>query len=215
MLTRHLTVVLPQRNRAPRTIADYWSKCRNDIFPRWGGCRIDKLLPEWLEEGYQEMLAEGHAPAHVRKVHVILNSASKIQAERSQKYGLAGGTVIINPCQFVDPPDPVETEKSLTKKEARAILSAAEKRGNWLRWGYGMSAGNRQGEVLGLRWSYLDIDVPEGEPGEARIGWQLQRLTWEHGCAGELEKNRRAREEDAQSGGTQRRHRPGRGEGPA
>jgi hypothetical protein len=34
MLTRHLNVVLPQRGRAPRTIADYWSKCRNDIFPR-------------------------------------------------------------------------------------------------------------------------------------------------------------------------------------
>jgi integrase len=188
MLTRHLTVVLPAKGRAPRTIADYWSKCRNDIFPRWGGCRIDRLQPEWLEEGYAEMLSDGHAPSHVRKVHVILSSAYTIQAERSRKYGLAGGTVITNPCDFVDPPELSATEKkSLTKRQARAILEQAEKSGNWLRWAYGMAVGNRQGEVLGLRWEYLSIDVPEGEPGEAKISWQLQRLAWEHGCDGELE----------------------------
>src|SRR5438477_58380 len=52
MLTRHLDVVLPQRGRAPRTLADYWSKCRNDIFPAIGGQRIDRLLPEHIEEFY-------------------------------------------------------------------------------------------------------------------------------------------------------------------
>lgn len=186
MLTRHLTVVLPAKNRAPRTIDDYWSKCRNDIFPRWGGTRIDRLLPEYIEEGYAEMLAEGHAPSHVLKVHVILNSAYEVLAKRSRAYGLEGGTVVVNPCQFVDPPELVATEKkSLTLAEARAVLTQAEKEGNWLRWAFGMGCGNRQGEVLGLRWSYLSIDVPEGEPGAARIGWQLQRLTWEHGCADE------------------------------
>jgi integrase len=189
MLERHLTVVLPAKGRAPRTIADYWSKCRNDIFPRWGGCRIDRLQPEWLEDGYAEMLAEGHSPATVLKIHVILRSAYKVQAERSQKYGMASGTVIVNPCDFVDPPEPSPAEKkSLTQRQARAVLLRAEERGSWLRWAYGLGCGNRQGEVLGLRWSYMDIDVPEGEPGEARIAWQLQRLTWEHGCDGETEK---------------------------
>jgi hypothetical protein len=43
--------------------------------------------------------------------------------------------------------------------------------------------GLRQGEALGLRWSYLDIDVPEAEVGEMRVWWQLQRLPWKHGCA--------------------------------
>lgn len=192
MLTRHLTVVLPARNRAPRTIADYWSKCRNDIFPRWGGQRIDRLLPEWIEDGYAEMLAEGHAPSHVLKVHVILNSAYEAQAKRSRAYGLEGGSVIINPCQFVEPPHLDEVEKkSLTRRQARAVLAEAEKRGNWLRWAYGMACGNRQGEALGLRWSFMDIDVPDGEPGEARIAWQLQRLTWEHGCAADLAKSMR------------------------
>jgi integrase len=134
----------------------------------------------------------------VLKVHVILNSAYEAQAKRSRAYGLQGGTVLVNPCQFVEPPELVETEKkSLTRAEARAVLKAAEKEGNWLRWAYGMACGNRQGEALGLRWSYLDIDVPEGEPGEARIGWQLQRLTWEHGCSAEAVRAMRKQGEKA------------------
>ena len=64
MLTRHLTVVLPQRGRAPRTIADYWSKCRNNIFPRWGGQRIDRLTPEHIEDGLAAMLAGGARARH-------------------------------------------------------------------------------------------------------------------------------------------------------
>lgn len=192
MLTRHLSVVLPARNRAPRTIADYWSKCRNDIFPRWGGTRIDRLLPEYIEDGYAEMLAEGRAPSHVLKVHVILNSAYKAQAKRSRAYGLEGGSVIINPCEYVDPPEVAEAEKkSLTLRQSRAVLKAAAEERNWLRWAYGLACGNRQGEALGLRWSFLDIDVPEGEPGVARVAWQLQRLTWEHGCADEAARSMR------------------------
>lgn len=185
MLTRHLTVILPQRGRAPRTIADYWSKCRNDIFPRWGKQRIDRLLPEYLEDGYNEMLnVEGRAPSHVLKVHRILSSAYELQAKRAQAYGLEGGTVLVNPCKFVEPPSVTEPEKkSLTKRQARAVLAAAEERGTWMRWALGLACGTRQGETLGLRWPFLDIDVPEGEPGEMKVAWQLQRLTWEHGCA--------------------------------
>jgi integrase len=184
MLTRHLTVVLPGKGRAPRSIADYWSKCRNDIFPRWGGQRIDRLLPEYLEDGYAQMLEEGLSAAHVLKVHRILSSAYAVQARRSGKFGMEGGTVLVNPCDYVDPPAvTAPAKKSLTKKQARAVLATALERGTWARWALGLSCGTRQGETLGLRWDCLDIDVPDGEPGEMRVAWQLQRLTWEHGCA--------------------------------
>jgi integrase len=38
--------------------------------------------------------------------------------------------------------------------------------------------GLRQGEALGLRWQYLDLDA-----GTLTVRWQLQRLAWRHGCA--------------------------------
>lgn len=184
MLSRHLTTVLAAKGRAPRTIADYWSKCRNDIFPRWGKQRIDRLLPEYLEDGYAEMRAEGKSPAHVLKVHRILSSAYAVQAKRARTYGLTGGTVLVNPCDYVDPPAvSPPAKKSLSKKQARALLAEAAGRGSWVRWALGLACGTRQGETLGLRWPFLSVDVPDGEPGEMRVAWQLQRLTWEHGCA--------------------------------
>jgi integrase len=182
MLERHLTVVLPQRGRAPRTIADYWSKCRNDIFPRWGGQRIDRLTPEHIEDGLAAMLAAGHAPAHVRKVLAVLSSAYEVQAKRAARYGITGATSLANPCKFVEPPELGEANRtSLTRGQARAVLAVARERGQFARWAAGLACGVRQGEALGLRWSSLDIDVP-GEPGEMRVWAQLQRLTWEHGC---------------------------------
>ena len=183
MLTRHLNVVLPQKGRAPRTIADYWSKCRNDIFPRWGGQRIDRLRPEHIEDGLAEMLAEGHAPSHVRKVLAILSSCYEVQAKRAAAYGIAGGTTLTNPCLFVEPPELGHANrKSLTVRQAQGVLSAARERGEFARWAVGLTLGLRQGEVLGLRWRFCDIDMPAGEPGEMRVWAQLQRLAWEHGC---------------------------------
>ena len=127
MLTRRLTVVLPQRGRAPRTIEDYWSKCRNDIFPRWGGQRIDRMLPEYLEDGYAEMLAAGHVPGHVRKVHAILSSAYEDEVKR--------GNVVRNPCRLVEAPALEQAEQTpVTQEQARAVLAAIEGRRNSSRW---------------------------------------------------------------------------------
>jgi integrase len=200
MLTRHLNVVLPQRGRAPRTVDDYWSKCRNDIFPRWGGQKIDRLLPEQIEDGYAEMLAARHAPSHVRKVHAILSSAYEIEVKR--------GNVARNPCRLVEPPAVGQPDlPSLIRAQIHAVLHTARERCNAARWSVCLACGLRQGEALGLRWEYLvgkcldcERTAPAADCGarrktprcpacggdcviEARVWFQLQRLTWRHGCA--------------------------------
>lgn len=171
MMERHLAVTLVTAGRAPRTIDDYRSKCRNDIFPRWGGQRIDRLTPEHIEDGLAEMLAAGHAPSHVRKVYAILSSAYALQVRR--------GRVARNPCAAVPPPALAEAELAgLSEAEALAVIQAALERPDAARWITGLVCGMRQGEVLGLRWPYVDL-----EAAELRAWWQLQRLTWRHGCA--------------------------------
>lgn len=171
MMERHLTVILPSRGRAPRTIDDYWSKCRNDIFPRWGGQKIDRLLPEHIEDGLAEMMAAGHAGSHVRKVLSILSSAYEVQVERQN--------VARNPCRFVRPPELDDPEiMPLTAAEALAVLKAAEGRPNAVRWILALALGLRQGEVLGLGWEHLSAGT-----GHLKVWRQLQRLVWRHGCA--------------------------------
>ncbi|MFI1867397.1 tyrosine-type recombinase/integrase [Streptomyces jumonjinensis] len=154
----------------PRSLDDYWSKTRNDIIPGIGRHRLDKLAPEHLEKMYRVMLDEGHAPSHVLKVHRILSRALKI-AHRRRVIGE-------NVATLVDPPSAEETEANpFTTDEARAFLEAAAKRPMFMRWIVGVGMGFRQGETLGLRWQYVDL---EGELFHPQ--WQLQRLTWRHGC---------------------------------
>lgn len=49
---------------------------------------------------------------------------------------------------------------------------------NGTRWSVALALGLRQGEALGLRWRYIDL-----EAGLLTVRWQLQRLPWHHGCA--------------------------------
>lgn len=154
----------------PRSLDDYWSKTRNDIIPGVGQHRLDKLAPEHLERMYRAMLDDGHAPSHVLKVHRILSRALKIAHRRR--------IIAENVATLVDPPTVDETEANpFTIEEAKAFLRAAAERPTSMRWIVGVGMGFRQGEVLGFRWPYVDL---EGEMFHPQ--WQLQRLTWRHGC---------------------------------
>jgi integrase len=154
----------------PRSLDDYWSKTRNDIIPGVGQHRLDKLEPEHLEQMYRALLDAGHAPSHVLKVHRILSRALKIAHRRRM--------IVENVATLVDPPSQDETEANpFTIEEAKAFLAAAVKRPTFLRWVIGVGMGFRQGECLGLRWQYVDLDNGLFHPQ-----WQLQRLTWRHGC---------------------------------
>ncbi|MEU9605056.1 tyrosine-type recombinase/integrase [Streptomyces sp. NPDC048057] len=168
-MTTYLTDIASLKLR-PRSLDDYWSKTRNDIVPGIGQHRLDKLRPEHLERMYRVMLDEGHAPSHVLKVHRILSRALKIAHRRRM--------ISENVATLVDPPSLDETETNpFTQEEARAFLEAAAKRPTFMRWIVGVGVGFRQGETLGLRWKYVDLENELFHPQ-----WQLQRLTWQHGC---------------------------------
>jgi integrase len=55
------------------------------------------------------------------------------------------------------------------------VLTAAGERRNASRWSVGLACGLRQGEALGLRWEFTDLDA-----GEMHVWWQLQRLHQAH-----------------------------------
>lgn len=124
-----------------------------------------------LEDGYAAMLAAGLAPPTVRKVHAILSSAYEIEVRR--------GNVARNPCKLVEAPRLGQAEQAaLSAEQARAVLAVVKTRRNSSRWSVGLACGLRQGEALGLRWQFVDLDE-----GTLRVWYQLQRLPWRHGCA--------------------------------
>ena len=155
---------------APRTLADYRSKNRNWIVPLLGQHRLDRLTPEHLDAAYTIMLRRGLSPSTVLKVHRVLSRSLRIAVRR--------GRVTRNVATLVDAPVAASQEiEPLTREEARRILDVAVTRRNGARWSVALALGIRQGEALGLRWSYVDL-----ETGVIRAWFQIQRTEWQHGC---------------------------------
>ncbi len=137
---------------APRTLADYRSKARNWINPLLGKHRLDRLTPEHLDTAYAVMLRRGLSPSTVLKVHRILSRALRIALRR--------GRIRRNVAALVDAPSAALHEiEPLTREEARRILDAAVRKRNGSRWSVALALGIRQGEALGLRWSYVDLET--------------------------------------------------------
>jgi integrase len=89
------------------------------------------------------------------------------------------GYVACNVATLIDAPSASHDEiEPLSLDEALRILRLATTRGNGTRWSVALALGLRQGETLGLRWHYVDLDA-----GTLTIRWQLQRHAWRHGCA--------------------------------
>ena len=158
------------RDLAPRSYDGYWSDTRNWIIPSLGKHRLDRLQPEHIDAMYAKMYAAGRSRSSTLRVHRILSRALEI-AVRRDKVGR-------NVAKLVDPPSANDVEiHPPDQDEARRILEAAAQRRNGARWSVGLALGLRQGEALGLRWKYVDLDN-----GVIRVWWQVQRANWRHGC---------------------------------
>ena len=103
-------------------------------------------------------------------MHRILSRALTIAVRR--------GRITRNVATLVDAPIAAATEiEPLTRDEARRILDVAKVSRNGARWSVALALGIRQGEALGLRWSYINLTT-----GEIRAWFQIQRSEWQHGC---------------------------------
>lgn len=172
-LTTYLDTVAPRRCD-PTTVYDYRSKLKNWVIPVVGRIRVDRLTPEHLDDIYLKMQRAGKADSSILKVHRIMTRALEIAYRR--------GIVPRNVAKLIDAPTAKRIEiLPLTEAEAVAVLNTATatRRRNAARWSVGLALGLRQGEALGLRWPYVDLDA-----GEIRVWWQLHRRAQEHGCGG-------------------------------
>jgi hypothetical protein len=167
-LSTWLTDIAPYGRRAlkPRTLADYWSKSRNWIFPHLGAHRLDDLEPEHVDALHAAMRRAKKAESHILKVHAI--------GRRALAVAMARGKLTRNVFEMVDPPAAAKPKRTpLDTDVARRVIEVAAGRRNGTRWMVGLAIGPRQGEALGLCWPLVDLDA-----GTVEIAWQLQRLPW-------------------------------------
>lgn len=138
----------PPKPLKPQTMRSYRSKTARYIVPHLGRYRLTDLRGRHIEAMYDTMRADGLAEATVRQTHAILKAALKAAIKADH--------LSYNPMDKADAPGTEKaTREQFTVPQARQVLKAA---GDDARWWLALFYGMRQGEVLGLDWSRVDLD---------------------------------------------------------
>lgn len=143
---------------------------RRHIVPTLGKLRLRELTPEHVESLLVRLERPSFNSTSVLKVHRCLSRALVVAVQR--------GLIMRNVCSLIDPPAPQGHEvEPLTKEDARRLLQAARRGRNSARWLLALAVGLRQGEVLGLAWTNVDLDA-----GTIAVRQSITRARYQHGC---------------------------------
>ena len=154
---------------------------RQHIVPALGRLKLKNLSPAHVQGFYRSKLDAGLKPSTVRYIHAVLH--------RALKQAVRWGLVPRNVTEAVNIPRLVREEvNALSPEEARRFLAAAQRDRLKALYVLAIHCGPRRGELLGLRWSDVDLDA-----GTLRINRQLQRMRDRSGLVFSEPKNQKAR----------------------
>lgn len=151
---------------APKTLASYREIVNVHLIPAMGHIHLTKLSPAAIQAMAQEKLDSGLSSTTARYIVSVLG----IALNRAVKLGL----IARNPVALVEKPKKADREMLvLNQEETRHFLATAQEKAReyYALFLTAVMTGMRQGELLGLRWSDLDL-----EQGVARITQIAQRM---------------------------------------
>lgn len=145
------------------------------------------LLRKWVIPTIGDRIVSEISPADIRRVHKALETAGRSTTTALQCYRAMSSCledakrenlVGWNVCEKVDPPrKAVSTRGAFSVPEVLAIINAATQHEHGTQLILQLFTALRQGEKLGLKWENVDL-----EAGTITVVWQLQELTYRHGC---------------------------------
>jgi integrase len=149
-LTQWLEAYKPTVKLATYNMKSY--AVRGHIIPAIGHIPLQRLTPQHLRAFYASELKTGLKPQTVRGYHATLHTAL-VQAVKD-------GLIAKNVCDVVDPPKPIKREmQTLNEEQARLLLETAKgHRFFETLLTLAITTGMREGEMLALRWSDIDMD---------------------------------------------------------
>ena len=142
-----------------RTAQSYWTQLRLHVVPALGAIPLCRLEAQQLQDYYARALAEGRADGtgglSARTVlyqHRIISQA----LNQAMKMGL----VVRNVAKAVDPPKPRRVRiATMAAEDIPRFVEAAGETPYSVLYLTALGTGMRLGEVLGLRWRDVDLDL--------------------------------------------------------
>lgn len=139
-------------SRSPTTVRGYRDKIKR-IDEKLGAVRLSKLTAQHLDRAYKEWLDEGLHPTTVHHLHGVLSAA----LNQAVKWGIVPVAVTGRAS-----PPPLRTKPKVvpSPEVIQRLIAAAESRGQPVlaaAIAVAATTGARRGELLGLRWSDVDL----------------------------------------------------------
>jgi integrase len=135
----------------PRTYRGYGELMRRYALPTLGDVRLTQLQPPHVQQLYGELLERGLSVMTVHHVHTVLHQA----LQQAVKWNLAPRNVT----DLVEPPRPQRKEViALTSEQVRTLLGTSSGTRTDVILRTAVSTGMRQSELMGLRWSDVDLE---------------------------------------------------------
>ena len=133
------------------TYETYERLMRLHLAPTLGRVKLKNLTPTHVRGLYREKLDSGLSPTSVQRVHALLHKALK--------QAVHDGLVPRNVTEAVKAPRQSRNEiPTLTREQVRIFLSSAKVDRLEALYLLAIHTGLRQGELLGLKWSDIDLD---------------------------------------------------------
>jgi integrase len=135
-----------------RTYQTYQQIVRRDLLPALGKITLQKLTSWDIQDLYEQKRRQQVAASTIAKIHRVLHQALKDAVKL--------GHVLRNVSEFVELP-PIKKHKrvtqALTFEQARTLLAVAKNDPLEALYVLALTTGLRQGELLALKWSDLDL----------------------------------------------------------
>lgn len=155
----------------------YRGYIENHIKPNIGDIPLEKLTPLDLQKFYKHLLTEGRvdrieskkqpkglSAKSVRNINQIISSAMKLAVMQK--------LILFNPTEGCVMPRLEKQEmKTLSTEHLSAFLQEAKNSGVYELYYLDLATGLRRGELLGLKWDDIDLDL-----GVIRIKRQIGRV---------------------------------------
>ncbi|WP_300079327.1 site-specific integrase [Propioniciclava sp.] len=166
----HWLVDIAQPGLRHRAWEAYRIAVRVHAVPALGRHRLDKVRPDHLKALYNKMINEGRSPTTAHQVHRTLHTAFALAVE--------SGYMPRNPATRKIAPQVRKLKvRPYEADEIRKLVDAALEQFGGVRWIIALALGLRQGELLALQWSDIDLDR-----GILAVDFSRARPQYRRGC---------------------------------
>src|SRR6516165_10317663 len=170
----HWLTVDIERRVARKTAVRHRQLVERQIAPRLGQMAVRQLTPTHIEAFEAQLQRDGYVKG--RRAGQGLTAQTVLHVHRTLSQALAhavkAGVLFKNPAEQVKPPRPPSREIAiLSKAEVATLLRAAEGSPLYLPVLVAVTTGMRRGELLGLRWSDIDLKA-----ARLTVNQSLERL---------------------------------------